>query len=55
MKLLIADDHPIFRKGLKDILQGHFKDMEIIECENGKEALDKIKSAQPEISILDIN
>src|ERR1700741_2954306 len=55
MKLLIADDHPIFRKGLKDILGEAFKTSEIIECENGEEALLKIKSVQPEISILDIN
>ncbi|MBI2271805.1 MAG: response regulator transcription factor [Bacteroidetes bacterium] len=55
MKLLIADDHPIFRKGLKDLLQGHFKDSRIIECENGKEAIDNIKTEKPDISILDIN
>jgi DNA-binding NarL/FixJ family response regulator len=55
MKLLIADDHPIFRKGLKDILQEAFVDAAIIECENGEEALQKIKSESPEISVLDIN
>ncbi len=55
MKLLIADDHPIFRKGLKDILEGSFSDIEIIECKNGKEALEAIKKQKPSISILDIN
>ena len=55
MKLLIADDHPIFRKGLKDILEGSFSDIEIIECKNGREALDAIKKLKPSISILDIN
>lgn len=55
MKLLIADDHPIFRKGLKDILEGSFSDIQIIECHNGKEALEAIKKQKPSISILDIN
>ena len=55
MKLLIADDHPIFRKGLKDILESTFKNLDIIECKNGKEAIDNIKKENPSIAILDIN
>lgn len=55
MKLLIADDHPIFRKGLKDILESSFPKIQIIECKNGKEALEAIKKEKPNISILDIN
>jgi DNA-binding NarL/FixJ family response regulator len=55
MKLLIADDHPIFRSGLKSILNDHFKDAIIIECMNGIEALESIKKEKPDVSILDIN
>jgi DNA-binding NarL/FixJ family response regulator len=55
MKLLIADDHPIFRKGLRDILESSFSDIQIIECKNGSEALEAIKKEKPAISILDIN
>lgn len=55
MKLLIADDHPIFRNGLKSILTDNFKEVNIIECENGLEALEKIRSEKPDVSILDIN
>ncbi|MCD6069330.1 MAG: hypothetical protein K0S33_4156 [Bacteroidetes bacterium] len=55
MQLLIADDHPIFRKGLKDILLGSYSSADIIECNNGKEALEKIKSEKPPLAILDIN
>ncbi|MGZ3862991.1 MAG: response regulator [Bacteroidia bacterium] len=55
MKLLIADDHPIFRKGLKDILQDNFPDSKIIECDNGSQALQTIEKEMPDISILDIN
>jgi DNA-binding NarL/FixJ family response regulator len=55
MKLLIADDHPIFRKGLKDILESSFTNLNIIECKNGKEAIDHIKKEKPSLAILDIN
>ena len=55
MKLLIADDHPIFGKGLKDILESSFPKIQIIECKNGREALEAIKKEKPNISILDIN
>ena len=55
MKLLIADDHPIFRKGLKDILQDNFPGTKIIECDNGAKALETIEKECPDISILDIN
>ena len=55
MKLLIADDHPIFRSGLKSLLMDYYKDAIIIECTNGAEALEGIRKEKPDISILDIN
>ena len=55
MKLLIADDHPIFRKGLRDIFLNAFPSCEIIECDNGTEAFEAIYESRPDISILDIN
>ena len=55
MKLLIADDHPIFRKGLYDILKKEFPGCSIIECETGTEAYKNIIHHLPDISILDIN
>lgn len=53
--LLIADDHPIFRKGLMDLLQQSFPKVKIIECHNGTEAIDGILKLNPDIAILDIN
>jgi len=55
MELLIADDHPIFRKGLKEILLSYFSNANISECSNGKEALESILLNKPPIAILDIN
>ncbi len=53
--LLIADDHPIFRMGLKDILHNVFPKAKIYECHDGTGAIDAILKHEPEISILDIN
>ena len=55
LKLLIADDHPIFRKGLLDVLKNTFSLSTIFEAENGKEALDKCQEEVPDIAILDID
>ncbi len=55
MKLLIADDHPIFRKGLIDLLNTTYDNVEFIECSNGLDALNEIMFKKPDIAILDIN
>lgn len=53
--ILIADDHPIFRKGLMDLLQQMFVKAKIIECQNGTQAIQSIRKLKPAIAILDIN
>ncbi|MCC6182939.1 MAG: response regulator transcription factor [Bacteroidia bacterium] len=53
--ILIADDHPIFRKGLIDLLQQMFAKAKIIECQNGTQAIQSIRKLKPAIAILDIN
>lgn len=55
MKILIADDHPIFRKGLKEILESEFDASQIIECCDGDEATREIFAVKPDVAILDIN
>lgn len=53
--LLIADDHPIFLVGLRNVLNesSHFKI--IAEAEDGEQAIRKIKEYKPDIAILDIS
>lgn len=53
LKVLIADDSAFMRKILKDILATmHLTD--VIEAENGKEAIEKFNSEKPELVLLDI-
>ena len=54
MKILVADDHPIFRKGLIDIIRSVAPGAEISEAENGLSAGEKIESFKPDIAFLDV-
>ncbi len=54
LKVLLADDHPIFRKGLADIISAE-KEFEIVaEAADGEDALAQIKKHKPDLIILDI-
>lgn len=54
VKVLIADDEPLARQGLFSRLN-KFSHLDILPmCENGTEALDGIKSLQPDAVFLDI-
>ncbi len=55
IQVIIAEDHPIFRSGLKQIIEGE-EDIEILgECGDGEKALEIILEKKPEIVILDID
>ncbi len=54
VKIVIADDHPIFRKGLVEVLQSEPSFHVITEVADGTEALDAIERFKPDIAILDI-
>ncbi len=53
-KIIIADDHPIFRSGIKAIVEG-MPDFELVgEAKDGMEAYQLIISTLPAIAILDL-
>ena len=54
IRVLIADDHAIVREGLRQLLNGQ-TDMEVAgEAEDGRQALEKVKSFHPDVILLDI-
>jgi DNA-binding NarL/FixJ family response regulator len=53
--ILIADDHPVFRRGLRMIIQSDERIKIVAEADNGKEALELIKRAEPDVAVLDVN
>lgn len=54
MKILIVDDHPIVRAGVKRLLAAE-SDIETREEESGREALAAIRAWRPDLVILDLN
>lgn len=55
MKILLADDHPIFRKGLKALISDQFQHCLVEEVEDGQAAIDKLKYDKFSIVVLDID
>jgi DNA-binding NarL/FixJ family response regulator len=55
IKIIIAEDHPIFRDGLR-IMLNLYPNFEIIaEVENGSELIELLKTIKPDIVLVDIN
>ena len=55
IRVVIADDHPLFREGLRGTLSD-FADCEVVaECANADEALDAVCEHLPDIVLLDIS
>ncbi|MBK8382762.1 MAG: response regulator transcription factor [Ignavibacteria bacterium] len=55
IRIIIADDHPIFRGGLRQIISAD-ESIEIIgEADNGEKALEIIQELKPDIAVLDID
>ncbi|MEW5799901.1 MAG: response regulator transcription factor [Bacteroidota bacterium] len=53
--VIIADDHPLFRKGLEDVVREDSR-IEIVDTTgNGDRALELIEQKKPDIAILDID
>lgn len=55
LRILIADDHTVVRKGLQQIILDHFKEAFIEEVINAEGLIDKVMSANWDIVISDIN
>jgi DNA-binding NarL/FixJ family response regulator len=55
IKVLIADDHDMVRKGIRSWLEIE-RDIEIIgEADKGKDAIDKVKTMKPDVLLLDLH
>ncbi|MFN8436472.1 MAG: response regulator transcription factor [Cytophagales bacterium] len=55
IRVLLADDHSIFRKGVRSILEEDREITVIGEAANGLEALEKVRDLAPDVLLVDIN
>jgi DNA-binding NarL/FixJ family response regulator len=55
IRVLIADDHPLFRGGLNSLL-GSVADMEVVgEAASGEEAVELARTCRPDVVVMDLN
>ena len=55
IRILLADDHPVVRRGLKFSIEEDPSFKVIAEAGDGEEALDLIRKLNPQLAILDID
>jgi DNA-binding NarL/FixJ family response regulator len=55
IRLLIADDHEIVRKGIRSLLEAQPGWQVAAEASDGREAVEKAKEMKPDITVLDIS
>ena len=53
-RILIVEDNAFFLQFLRETLRSRFPSMEISEARNGEEAMQKIKTLQPEVIFMDV-
>ncbi|HEY2457891.1 MAG TPA: response regulator transcription factor [Candidatus Acidoferrum sp.] len=53
MRILIADDHEVVRKGVRSLLESQ-DDQNITEASNGREAVDIASEMSPDLVVLDV-
>ncbi len=54
IKVMIVDDHALFRRGLQMVLEGE-KDIEVVaEASDGHEAVEKAEATTPDVVLMDV-
>ncbi|HZK97484.1 MAG TPA: response regulator transcription factor [Prolixibacteraceae bacterium] len=55
IRILIADDHQLFREGIANLLSASPQIEIVAQAENGQEAIEKAKNLKPDIIIMDLS
>jgi DNA-binding NarL/FixJ family response regulator len=54
IRLLIADDHPLLRAGLRQVIETDARLQIVAEAADGATALEQLVATQPDVAVLDI-
>jgi len=54
IKILMADDHPVVRAGIRGMLETQSEFQVVAEAENGREAFEQIAKLKPDVVLMDL-
>jgi DNA-binding NarL/FixJ family response regulator len=55
LKVVVVDDHPFFRQGVRDVLDKEIDISVIAESGDGQEALELLRTIRPNVVLMDVN
>ena len=55
LRLMLVEDHIVFRNFIKDILLAEYPSMEVLEVGSGEEAAKRLSVFSPDLIFMDIN
>src|SRR5271170_2053025 len=54
IRILLADDHTVMRRGLRLLLESHPEFGVVAEASDGRQAVERAEATQPDVAVLDI-
>ena len=54
IRILIADDHPVVREGLRGLIAVQQDIVVVAEASNGREAIQQFRTHHPDVTVMDL-